>query len=199
MPLDRPNVGVPKPVFVTPLKRRPGWIAIGGTRRIIGRMKGRTAQEFAQPLHDIGQKSAAERYAMALDSMHIAQNILSNQSQGRRLICFTKLPEHQKPKAAVQYLRRNGPDIPGLFVFMHRNPAKCSMMPAYTAISSNFVFRQTRDPQRDPQTRNRHASNVPTATGWGRAPAPPTQKPRPDEPSGGKFHTNTRRRVKRTA
>ena len=170
MPLDRPNAGVPKPVFVTPLKRRPCWIAIGGTRRIIGRMKGRTAQEFAQPLHDIGQKSAAERYAMAMDSMHIAQNILSNQSQGRRLVGCTKLPEHQQPKAAIQYLRRNGPDIPGLFVLVHRNPAKCSVMPAHTAISSNFVFRQTRDPQRDLQTRARHASNVPTATGGGALP-----------------------------
>jgi hypothetical protein len=52
-------------------------------------------------LHDIWEKRAAEKYAVALDAMHITQNILLNPSQRRGLTGLTKFPQDQEPEASV--------------------------------------------------------------------------------------------------
>ncbi|BGE85520.1 hypothetical protein Ms3S1_19560 [Methylosinus sp. 3S-1] len=53
--------------------------------------------------------------------MHVAQDILSDQRQSRRLIGLAKLAQHQQAKAPVQHLRRNRSDIPGSLMFVHRD------------------------------------------------------------------------------
>jgi len=75
-------------------------------------------------LHDIGQKRATKEDTLALDPVDIAQHVLLDPSQGGRLARIAKLAQHQKPETLFQDLSRNGPDVSGFFMFVHRLPAK---------------------------------------------------------------------------